>query len=90
MTTRRPGPVLWTDALSLLAEAERLQRQFFTATTAIGTVPSWEPPVDTLETAIARRSAAWRSLTASSSAASICPPVTTTWSNAFSSTEPCA
>lgn len=50
MTSRRPGPVLWTDALSLLAEAERLQRQFFTVTTAIGSVPTWEPPVDTLET----------------------------------------
>ena len=51
MTTRRPGPVLWTDALTLLAEAERLHRQFFTATSSVSTVPNWEPPVDTLETA---------------------------------------
>ena len=51
MTTRRPGPVLWTDALTLLAEAERLHRQFFTATSSASTVPNWEPPVDTLETA---------------------------------------
>ena len=51
MSTRRPGPVFWTDALNLLAEADRLQRQFFTCTTSVGSVPVWEPPVDTLETA---------------------------------------
>ena len=52
MTIRRPGTgFLWTDALDLLAEADRLHRQFFTATPSPGLVPNWQPPVDTLETA---------------------------------------
>jgi HSP20 family molecular chaperone IbpA len=52
MTTRRPGTgFFWTDALDLLAEADRLHRQFFTSTPSPGLVPNWQPPVDTLETA---------------------------------------
>jgi HSP20 family protein len=52
MTTRRPGTgFFWTDALDLLAEADRLHRQFFTTKATLGSVPTWQPPVDTLETA---------------------------------------
>jgi HSP20 family protein len=37
---------MWSEALSMLDRAERLQRQFFHHTAA-----SWEPPVDITETA---------------------------------------
>jgi HSP20 family protein len=38
---------MWDDALSLLAQAERLQRQFFHP---VGSGPScWEPPIDVVE-----------------------------------------
>jgi HSP20 family molecular chaperone IbpA len=36
---------MWSEALSVLDRAERLQRQFFTHAP-----PAWEPPVDILET----------------------------------------
>ena len=37
---------MWSEALSMLDRAERLQRQFFHHASA-----SWEPPVDIIETA---------------------------------------
>ncbi|ARP80950.1 heat-shock protein Hsp20 [Bordetella genomosp. 8] len=40
---------MWGDALSMLEQAERLQRQFFRACTADPHV--WEPPIDVVETA---------------------------------------
>jgi HSP20 family protein len=39
---------MWSEALSVLERAERLQRQFF-APPSRG-APSWEPPVDVVET----------------------------------------
>lgn len=40
---------MWAEALELLDRAERLHRQFF-QTTESAAGPSWEPPVDLLET----------------------------------------
>jgi len=40
------GRSMWSDALNMLDEAERLHRQFFKPAQA-----GWEPPVDVLETA---------------------------------------
>ncbi len=48
MSFRRNPPV-WAEAFEMLAEAERLQRQCFRPSSAHS--PSWEPPVDVLETA---------------------------------------
>ncbi|HTK00250.1 MAG TPA: Hsp20/alpha crystallin family protein [Bordetella sp.] len=39
---------MWGDALSVLEQAERLQRQFFRACAADPHV--WEPPIDVIET----------------------------------------
>jgi HSP20 family molecular chaperone IbpA len=39
---------MWAEALALLQDAERLQRQFFQVGALRG-VPSWEPPVDLYE-----------------------------------------
>jgi HSP20 family protein len=44
MTSRDFSQWMWTEALSMLDRAERLQRQFFTHAAA-----SWEPPVDIIE-----------------------------------------
>lgn len=44
-----PASVMWAHACEMLAEAERLQREFF----RIGSNarrPTWEPPVDVYET----------------------------------------
>ncbi len=44
-----PKDWMWSDALELLNEAERLHRQFFRP--ALGSPePCWEPPVDVFET----------------------------------------
>ena len=40
---------MWSEALAVLERAERLQRQFFAPPHPRG-VPSWEPPVDIVET----------------------------------------
>lgn len=48
MQLRDPGSWMWAEALEMLHDAERLQRQFF----RIGTLqraPCWEPPVDLYE-----------------------------------------
>ncbi|MGE0313244.1 MAG: Hsp20/alpha crystallin family protein [Lautropia sp.] len=41
----------WSEALDLLSEADRLHRQFFRVGVEAASGPTWEPPVDTLETA---------------------------------------
>ena len=48
MPPRNPNSWMWAEALELMRDAERLQRQFF----GIGTAqdaPCWEPPVDLYE-----------------------------------------
>ncbi|MDR3510760.1 MAG: Hsp20/alpha crystallin family protein [Caulobacteraceae bacterium] len=42
---------MWGEALDVLARAERLHRQLFQPAPARSRGPSWEPPVDVLETA---------------------------------------
>ena len=49
MRARDPRSWMWAEALELLQDAERLQRQFFQVG-AIRGAPSWEPPVDLYET----------------------------------------
>ncbi len=45
MHRRNRGPLLWAEAVDLLEQAERMQRQFFRL--AAGEArPRWEPPVD--------------------------------------------
>jgi HSP20 family molecular chaperone IbpA len=41
---------MWAEACELLERAERLHRQFFLPRAGEGRRPSWEPPVDVLET----------------------------------------
>jgi HSP20 family molecular chaperone IbpA len=41
---------MWTEACELLDEAERLHRQFFVPARSRSKEPTWEPPVDVLET----------------------------------------
>jgi HSP20 family protein len=41
---------MWADALDALARAERLHRQLFHPSTSQPRHPSWEPPIDVLET----------------------------------------
>lgn len=49
METKFPRYWMWSEAFEALARAERMQRQFFQPMRAAGP-PSWEPPVDVLET----------------------------------------
>ena len=44
MTRRNPSAWMWGEAVDLLEQAERLQRQFFRLGGA--QPPSWEPPAD--------------------------------------------
>lgn len=44
----RPNNRMWSEAFELLAEAERLQRQCFRPLPSH--TPTWEPPVDLIET----------------------------------------
>jgi len=48
MSRRYMGPWMWADAMQLLEQAERLQRQFFHTSGRTGP-PQWEPPVDIYE-----------------------------------------
>ena len=48
MRSRDPASWMWAEALELLQDAERLQRQFFRIGVRQGT-PCWEPPVDLYE-----------------------------------------
>jgi len=48
MRSRDPRSWMWAEALELLQDAERLQRQFFQVGALHG-APCWEPPVDLYE-----------------------------------------
>jgi HSP20 family protein len=48
MPPRDPALAMWAEACAVLDRAERLNRQFFQPRAARR--PSWEPPVDVLET----------------------------------------
>lgn len=50
MRSRDHGAWMWAEACELLERAERLNRQFFQPRAARARRPSWEPPVDVLET----------------------------------------
>jgi len=51
MKSRDLRSLMWGEALSLLDQADRLQRQFFRLESARAQAPSWEPPIDVVETA---------------------------------------
>jgi HSP20 family protein len=53
MKSRDLSRLMWSEALSLLEQADRLHRQF--CRPAAAEAPAWEPPVDVLETADAVR-----------------------------------
>ncbi len=48
MTSRDLSRLMWGEALSLLDQADRLHRQF--CRPAPARLPTWEPPVDVVET----------------------------------------
>lgn len=41
---------MWADALDMLEQADRLQRQFFKVSQPLARGPTWEPPTDIFET----------------------------------------
>jgi len=45
-----PRDWMWAEALQMLAQAERMHHQVFRPQTAGRLRPTWEPPVDVLET----------------------------------------
>ena len=49
MNSRDLSRLMWSEALSLLDQADRLRRQFVRP--VAGRAPAWEPPVDIVETA---------------------------------------
>ena len=49
MTSRDISRLMWSEALTLLEQADRLHRQF--CRPAAAQAPTWEPPVDVIETA---------------------------------------
>ncbi|WP_027134852.1 Hsp20/alpha crystallin family protein [Geminicoccus roseus] len=50
MTNSDPRAWMWSDAVEMLLRAERMRRQTFQPTGGRSHQPSWEPPVDMLET----------------------------------------
>ena len=50
MRVRDPRDWMWAQALEMLDQAERLQRQFFAPGAGGPGAPSWQPPVDIIET----------------------------------------
>ena len=48
MASRDPTNWMWTEALQLLEQAERMRRQFFRSGVP-GAITAWEPPVDMFE-----------------------------------------
>ncbi|MFI5002395.1 MAG: Hsp20/alpha crystallin family protein [Reyranellales bacterium] len=50
MTSGDPRDWMWSEALQMLAQAERLHRQVFTPHVSPQRGLNWEPPVDVLET----------------------------------------
>lgn len=51
MAIRNPDSWMWAEACEMLAQAQRLQRQFFRFGQALESQPRWEPPVDIVATA---------------------------------------
>jgi HSP20 family molecular chaperone IbpA len=49
MSSRNPTDWMWSQAIELLEQAERMHRQFFRLATSQRTRPTWEPPVDVFE-----------------------------------------
>ncbi len=49
MSTRNPADWMWTHAIEMLEQAERMHRQFFRLAASERTRPTWEPPVDVFE-----------------------------------------
>src|ERR1700724_2011416 len=45
-----PRDWMWSEACEMLARAERLHREFFRPVRSAARLPTWEPPVDILET----------------------------------------
>jgi len=45
-----PRDWMWSEACEMLARADRLHREFFRPVRSAALVPTWEPPVDILET----------------------------------------
>jgi HSP20 family molecular chaperone IbpA len=45
-----PNSWMWSEACDMLARAERLHREFFRPAASVSRRPTWEPPVDVLET----------------------------------------
>jgi HSP20 family protein len=41
---------MWSEACEMLARADRLHREFFRPARSANRLPTWEPPVDILET----------------------------------------
>jgi HSP20 family molecular chaperone IbpA len=50
MKVRDPTLWMWGEALDMLERADRLHRQFFQLATPREASPTWEPPVDIIET----------------------------------------
>jgi HSP20 family molecular chaperone IbpA len=50
MADRFPRSWMWSEAMDMLTQAERLHRQFFEPRQG-ASGPAWEPPVDIIETA---------------------------------------
>jgi HSP20 family molecular chaperone IbpA len=51
MNSRDRGSWMWEQAFEMLEQADRLHRQFFQLSRDRNPGPSWEPPVDVLESA---------------------------------------
>lgn len=49
MRMRDPRTWMWAQALDMLEQADRLQRRLFEPGPARGSGPSWQPPVDVVE-----------------------------------------
>jgi HSP20 family protein len=45
-----PRDWMWSEACEMLARAERMHRELFRPSTPQAQLPTWEPPVDILET----------------------------------------
>ena len=45
-----PTTLMWAQACELLEQAERLDRRFFQVHRLVASRPTWEPPVDIIET----------------------------------------
>src|SRR5690349_13668007 len=50
MKSSDPRAWMWSDAMEMLLRAERMRRQTFQPSAGQAHKPSWEPPVDMLET----------------------------------------